>query len=52
MEDCTAFEGPGHPYKKNIVKLNDMTARAAAAPQSETPVMDAIKAKVQKDASL
>jgi hypothetical protein len=32
------------------VKLNDMTARATT--QSETPVMDAIKAKEQKDASL
>ncbi|CCX31572.1 mitochondrial 54S ribosomal protein YmL23 [Pyronema domesticum] len=32
------FEGPGHPYKENIVKINDATVR-----ESTTPVMDAVK---------
>ncbi|KAI5843648.1 mitochondrial 54S ribosomal protein YmL23 [Tricharina praecox] len=43
-----AFEGPGHPYKENIVKLNDATVRAvaeASSKASETPVMDAVKAE-------
>ncbi|KAA8902486.1 mitochondrial 54S ribosomal protein YmL23 [Sphaerosporella brunnea] len=40
------FEGPGHPYKKNIVKLNDLTVRAATESVSKTPVTDAIKAEL------
>lgn len=24
-----AFEGPGHPYRKNIVRLHDVTERAS-----------------------
>ena len=29
-----AFEGPGHPYKENVLRLNDITLR--------TPVADAV----------
>ncbi|KAF8539716.1 mitochondrial 54S ribosomal protein YmL23 [Trichophaea hybrida] len=44
-----AFEGPGHPYKKNIVKLNDITIRTAETEKSETPVMDAIKIELKTE---
>ncbi|KAF8246259.1 54S ribosomal protein L23 [Wilcoxina mikolae CBS 423.85] len=42
-----AFEGPGHPYKKNIIQLNDVTIRTAETEKSETPVMDAIKTELK-----
>jgi len=42
-----AFEGPGHPYKKNIVKLNDLTEREQITEESKTPVTDAVKAELK-----
>jgi len=44
-----AFEGPGHPYKENIVRLNDVTQRASTP--SQTPVTDAIKEMEQNASS-
>lgn len=41
-----AFEGPGHPYKTNIVKLYDATQRKSDTP---TPVTDAIKSELLKN---
>jgi hypothetical protein len=38
----TAFEGTGHPYQKNIIKVNDGTK------WDRTPLVDAVKAKLKE----
>ncbi|KAL7269586.1 hypothetical protein RUND412_007738 [Rhizina undulata] len=46
MERLKAFDGPGHPYKENLVKLYD--AKRPAAAVATAPITDAVAQEVAR----
>lgn len=37
------FEGPGHPYRKNIVKLHDVPEQGTGERTTTSKILDAVK---------